>query len=180
MTLLQSIEPTSGDRALTPWRIKENEARRLIEERGYLVHDANILFRANCPNIDLVVYGRTAATYVQVKASHRPAGKDCVVADGSIWTDDQLRGRAPVFNRHPGLVASVIMIIDHRKDGTVVPYLAPIDELTDLLRKKAVAFAQKPKRDGQPRSIAFRKEIDRALLEPWAESWECLGERLWS
>ena len=57
-------------------------------------------------------------------------------------------------------------------------------ELMDGAREDVLAyivtFAQKPKRDGQPRSIAFRKEIDRALLEPWAESWECLGERLWS
>lgn len=179
MTLLQPTQLVQWPRALAPWQVKENEARRLIEDRGYLVHDANILFRTNCPNIDLVVYGRTAATYVQVKASHRPAGKDCVVADGSTWTVDQLYGRAPVFNRHPGLVASVVMIIDHRKDGSIVPYLAPIDELTDLLRTKAVAFAQKPKRDGQPRSIAFRKEIERALLERWAERWSCLGESLW-
>ena len=36
---------------------KESEiiAKRAIEDLGFDVHDANIVFRANCPNIDLIV-----------------------------------------------------------------------------------------------------------------------------
>ena len=69
------------------WQSKEVQARRAIEDQGFVAHDANVLFRANCPDIDLVVFGKTAATYVQVKASQKPAGSDTVIVDGSPWTD---------------------------------------------------------------------------------------------
>ena len=40
----------------------EREARRVIEDRcGLVVHDANVLFRENCPNIDLVVFAHAAS-----------------------------------------------------------------------------------------------------------------------
>jgi Holliday junction resolvase-like predicted endonuclease len=57
------------------WRAKEVQARRAIEDHGFVVHDANIIFRQNCPNIDLVVYAQDHAFYVQVKSSKRPAGE---------------------------------------------------------------------------------------------------------
>jgi len=47
------------------WQSKEVQARHAIEEHGFVAQDANVLFRANCPNIDLVVFGKNAATYVQ-------------------------------------------------------------------------------------------------------------------
>lgn len=68
----------------------EKLARRAIEDRGFKVHDANIVFHTNCPNIDLVVFGKRGATYVQVKTSKRPAGgSKAVILDGSPWTDQQ-------------------------------------------------------------------------------------------
>jgi hypothetical protein len=53
--------------AVSGWRNKELLARRAIEDRGFKVHDANMAFHQNCPNIDLIVYTKTAAVYVQVK-----------------------------------------------------------------------------------------------------------------
>jgi hypothetical protein len=52
------------------WQSKEVQARRAIEDQGFVVHDANVLFRVNCPN-NLVVIGKDAATYVQVKSSQK-------------------------------------------------------------------------------------------------------------
>ncbi len=46
------------------WQSKEVQVRRAIEDQRFVVHDANVLFRENCPNIDLVVFGKNAATYV--------------------------------------------------------------------------------------------------------------------
>ena len=60
--------------ALKGWQTKEVQARRAIEDQGFVAHDANVLFRANCPNIDLVVFGKDAATYVQVKSSQKRSG----------------------------------------------------------------------------------------------------------
>ena len=90
----------------------ELAARRAIEDAGYHVHDANVIFGANCPNIDLVAYGKSSATYVQVKGTKRAAGKDCIIVDGSPWTEEQLHGRAPVYNKHDGLVASHVVLVD--------------------------------------------------------------------
>jgi hypothetical protein len=53
-----------GEWPMKSWQSKEVQARRAIEDQGFVVHDANVLFRANCPNIDLVVFGKNAATYV--------------------------------------------------------------------------------------------------------------------
>jgi hypothetical protein len=51
------------------WQGKEIQARRVIEDQGFVALDANVLFRANCPNIDLVVFGKDAATPIQVIGS---------------------------------------------------------------------------------------------------------------
>jgi len=84
----------------------ELEARRWIEDKGFIVHNANVIFRANCPNIDLIVYTKTCARYVQVKFSEKPAGKDCITLDGSPWTQAQLEGTAPIFNKHDSFRAN--------------------------------------------------------------------------
>lgn len=70
---------------------------------GFEVHDANIVIRANCPNIDLIVYGKEQAIYVQVKSSERPAGKDQIIIEGSPWTDAQLYRNEAIYNKKDGL-----------------------------------------------------------------------------
>ena len=78
-----------------------------------MVHDANVLFGANCKNIDLVVFGKTGAFYVQVKSSEKPAGKDCVVIDGSAWNNEQLYEGAPLFNKDDKFFqAGLVVIVD--------------------------------------------------------------------
>jgi hypothetical protein len=76
-----------GDESMKSWQSMKVQARRAIKDRGFVAHDANVLFRANCPNIDLVVFGKAAATYVKVKSSQKPAGSDAVM--------DMDRGSAP-------------------------------------------------------------------------------------
>src|SRR5512143_3437670 len=137
----------------------EVRARRAIEDAGYLVHDANVLFRANCPNIDLVVYGKCSATYVQVKATTRAAGKDCIIVDGSPWTEEQLHGHAPIYNKHDGLVASHIVLVDLSNPDTPEFFVATPKRLTELVRKRGRKYAALAKRDGSKRSIRFRKEL---------------------
>ena len=168
-----------GSGNLSDWKEKEREARRAIEDHGFAVQDANVLFRENCPNIDLVVFGKTTAFYVQVKSSENPASKDSVVIDGSPWTEAQLRGGAPIFNKHGDAShyeASLIVILDRKKDGVTNFYIAPPKKLEELVRAKALTFADKPKRDGTPRSIKFRKETSRKALEPWRDAWHLLDQ----
>src|ERR1700709_1774293 len=86
---------TRRGRNMPDWRDCERLAKRAIEDAGYVVHDANILFHKNCPNIGLVVYGPAAALYVQVKASVLPATKGSVTVCGAPWTEGQLLGRLP-------------------------------------------------------------------------------------
>src|SRR5260370_27904411 len=107
------------------WNDKEIRARHEVENRGFVAYDANILFRANCPNIDLVVFAKNAASYVQVKSSQNPAGADTVIIDGSPWTEDQLRNGAPIFNKHDGFKASLILLLDIRKTDETDFYVAP-------------------------------------------------------
>ena len=39
------------------------------------------------------------------------------------------------------------------------------------------SHAAKQKKDGQPRSIAFRKELSRTMLKPWKNAWHLrMGE----
>ena len=57
----------------------EIEARRAIEDYcGLVVHDANVLLRENCLDIDLIVLAHNAPVYVQVRSSEKPASKDHV------------------------------------------------------------------------------------------------------
>ena len=158
------------------WKAKETQARRAIEDRGFVVHDANVLFGTNCPNIDLVVFGKTKAFYIQVKSSEKPAGKDSVVTDGPAWNDAQLYEDAPVFNKHDHFQASLVVIVDRLKNGETDFYIAPPAALESLVRKRALEFARKLKRDGTPRSIKFRKELPRELLQRWRNAWDSLSE----
>ena len=145
--------------------------RRALEDRGYEVQDANILFRANCPNIDLVVFARDRAIYLQVKTSTRPAGKDCVIVDGSAWSEEQLYGHAPIYNKHNHYRASLIVVLDTADPEQIVFYIIPPNDLEAMARERSRAFAGKPKRDGSRRSIAFRKELPRTALTRWRDAW---------
>jgi hypothetical protein len=84
------------------WRAKEVQARRAIEDHGFVVHDANIIFRQNCPNIDLVVYAQAGAFYMQVKSSKKPAGANtiCAATWWSSWTRSKPVKRT-FTSRHP-------------------------------------------------------------------------------
>jgi hypothetical protein len=63
----------------------EVEARRAIEDRcGLVVHEANIILRSNCPNIDLVAFAYSSPIYVQVKSSEKPASRDHVTISGAM------------------------------------------------------------------------------------------------
>ncbi|HXD45205.1 MAG TPA: hypothetical protein VN655_08720 [Pseudolabrys sp.] len=170
-------------KAPSPWdksKQAEVEARRAIEDRcGLIVHDANIVLRANCPNIDLVVFAYHAPIYVQVKSSERPASKDHVTISGAPWTDEELYEGAPIFNKHEGWKAGLVMILHRVNADQTDYYIAPPDELERLVRPRAARLAAKPKKDGQPRSIGFRKELPRDLLRPWKDAWHLLaGEAL--
>lgn len=158
------------------WREKEWQARRWIEDQGFSVHDANIVFRENCRNIDLIVYGKYGANFAQTKSSTNAAGLDHVVIDGSPWTEQQLYEEAPIFNKHNDFMAKFIILVDTRKDGTVDFYVAPPRELEERLRVHGIAIAEKPKRDGMRRSIGFRKELPRTDLSSWLNAWHLFGE----
>jgi hypothetical protein len=152
------------------WKHKETLARRAIEDQGFIVHDANVVFRENCPNIDLVVFGRYGAIYVQVKASTNPAGKDAVLVDGSPWIEAQLFEGAPIYNKHGrDFQAQLVLIVDVGATGTDF-YLARPDELESIAREVGSAFALKPKRNGERRKM-FRKEVPRSRLERWRGAW---------
>src|SRR4249919_1927634 len=110
--------------AMKNWRVKEIQARRAIEDHGYVVHDANIIFGENCPNIDLVVYARDGASYVQVKSSKNPAGANSVIIDGSTWTHEQLYDGAPIFNKHDHFRCRLVVIVDALKTGENDFYIA--------------------------------------------------------
>src|SRR4051794_23812183 len=122
------------------WRTHETQVRRAIEDRGFEVQDANVLFRANCPNIDLVVFGKDDAHYVQVKSSSKPAGKNTVVISGSPWTEDELYRGAPIFNKHDHYRARLVIIVDVMKSGRTEFYIAPPRELENLVRADALEF----------------------------------------
>src|SRR5216683_7356231 len=83
----------------------------------------------------------------------------------------------PIFNKHDGFRASLIMIVATTKTGETEYYIAPPAELEKLLIPRARALADRPKRDGKQRSIAFRKELPREVLKPWLNAWQQLGER---
>lgn len=154
----------------------ERLIRRKLEDLGFFVHDANILFGQNCPNIDLVVYAKSGACYVQVKGTERPAQKDRLIVDGSPWTEVQLFGGAPLFNRHDHLKAHFVALVEKTAFGGTEFYLASPIHLEQLVRDRGLEFAKRPKRDGKARSIAFRKELPKSVLANWREAWHLLGE----
>ena len=168
----------SNDLLQSAWSRPEPEelARRAIEDAGFTVHSANILFRANCPNIDLVVYAKTGATYVQVKSSKTPAGKDRIIIDASPWSRGQLDGIEPLYNKKGGLMAAYVVLVDLAPAGSPEFYVVTPKQLTDLVLPMARKWARRPKRDGSPRSVKFRKELPRALLKPWRNAWAAFGE----
>jgi hypothetical protein len=141
----------------------EQQAARAIQDARFEVHDANLVFRANCPNIDLIVYGKTCAHYVQVKSSKSPASKDHITINGSPWTEDQLYRGGPIYNKHSGFLASFIVIVDVAPQEPAY-YVAPPEKLFELVLPRAVEFAARPKRDGSARSVGFRKELPKGLL----------------
>jgi len=153
----------------------EKLARRAIEDAGFEAHDANILFHSNCPNIDLVAYGRDRAVYVQVKSSRNPAGRDCIVVDGAPWTERQLYDKAPVYNKHDHFHARFVVLVD-QKAAPPDFYVVPSDQLELAVRKRGRRIAKLPKRDGTKRSIGFRKELHKTDLRLWLDAWHLLGE----
>jgi hypothetical protein len=157
-------------------KLKEKVARRAIEDRGFYVWDANVLFHENCPNIDLVVFGKSVVTYVQVKSSSKPAGKDGVLIAGSPWTEEQLYSGAPIFNKHQGrFQAGLVLVVDTHATGEVEFYIAPPKELERIAVELGRAYMEKPKRNGERRKM-FRKEVPRNRLAPWRDAWTQLGE----
>jgi len=149
--------------------------RRAIEDAGYRVHDANVIFGVNCPNIDLVVYGQRRAIYVQVKSTSRAAGKNSIIVDGAPWTEAQLHGGAPIFNKHKGLMASIVVLADLSARDAPEFYVAKPEHLTKLVRRRGKEFAAKPKRDGLKRSIGFRKELCKDALRKFRDGWHLFG-----
>lgn len=150
----------------------EIAARRAIEDRcGYIVHDANIILQTNCPNVDLIVFAPDAPIYVQIKSSESPAGRNCVVVDGSPWTDGQLHCDEPIFNRHDHYKAKLIIVVDRQNTDETNFYIAPPAQLEALLRPRAQQWASTPKRDGTKRSIRFRKELPKDTLAHWRDAW---------
>ncbi len=155
-------------------KFSEVIARQALENMGYAALDANVLFREHCPNIDLVVFGPRGAIYIQVKSSNRPSGKDRVILDGAPWTEEQLAGAEPIFNKKKdGFQASLVLVLDHRPDGVIEFYLAPPKALTITLRRFGRAFANRPKGDGTRRKM-FPKEAPRSKLRRWQNAWHLL------
>jgi hypothetical protein len=174
-SLVQRAKALRGGNRVEKYKRAEVEARRAIEDRCKLiVHDANIVLRANCPNIDLVVFAYDAPVYVQVKSSERPASKDHVTISGAPWTEAELYHGASIFNKHAGWKAGLVIILDRVNTDQTDYYIAPPDALERLVRPRAALVAAKPKKDGQPRSIAFRKELPRDMLKPWKDAWHLL------
>jgi Nuclease-related domain len=154
----------------------ERLVQRKLEDLGYVVHNANIIFRQNCPNIDLVVYSVSGATYIQVKSSANPAGKGSIIIDGSTWNRQQLDGTEPIYNKKVGLRASFIVLVDLEDDAAPQFYVVPPEKLTELVRPRALEFSERPKRDGSRRSLGFRKELPKELLSAYINRWQYFGE----
>ena len=155
----------------------EKLARNAMEKAGFEVLDANIVFRSNCPNIDLIVYGKEQAVYVQVKSSKKPAGKNCILIDGSPWTEDQLYQGAAIYNKHDDFKAKlVVLVVDVGAGHSPQFYVVPPGELEKAVRRIGRRFAGKPKKDGTKRSISFRKELPKEDLSKWLGAWHLLGD----
>jgi len=148
--------------------------RRAIEDQGYVVQSANLVIRANCPNIDLIVYGKRRATYIQVKSSTFPSNKASVCVDGSPWSESQLFDHAPIFNRIASSYRAELIAVVDRSGAAPEIYLVPPATLERALRRLGLAFAAKPKKRGGKRAIRFRKELPRKSLERWRQRWDLL------
>src|SRR5262249_50076651 len=94
---------------------------------------------------------------------------------GPPGSDEQMDG-APIFNKHDHLCCSLVVILDTLKTGETHFYIARPKQLEKLLLPLARDFAKRPKRDGTTRSVAFRKELPRELLEQWRGAWHLFGE----
>lgn len=141
-----------------------------------MVHDANIVFRSNCPNIDLIVYAADRAIYVQVKSSKIPATRDHVTIDGTPWTQKQLDRKEPIFNKRVGYEAEFIVLVDYAKVPQPQFYIFSPKQLTDWVVPRGRKQAAKPKRDGTKRSINFRKELPKRLLKSGHNAWHLFGK----
>ena len=86
--------------------------------------------------------------------------------------------RCPIFNKHDHLRCNLVVILDTLKTGETHFYIAPPKDLEKLVRPRARKHAKRPKRDGTKRSIAFRKELPRALLVQWRDAWHLFGAPL--
>jgi Holliday junction resolvase-like predicted endonuclease len=151
---------------------------RALQDKGYAVHNANILFRENCKNIDLVVYSQTGAIYVQVKSSRKPASKGHVTIDGAPWRLDQLHEGQPVYNQHrEHFRAAYIVIADVSDDTSPAFYIVPPRVLERAAVKRGRIWYAKPTRAGDQRK-PFRKELPVSLLKRWRDRWDLLGEPL--
>lgn len=156
--------------AMKPSKIAERIARNAVEAAGFVVHDANLLFGENCPNIDLVAFGPESAIYVQVKLSSKPARKDAVLIHGAPWTKSELFEKAPIFNKKKDAPqASAVIVVHLEKDGPTL-YVARPADLEELARPLARKFARKPKKDGGERRM-FRKEVHKEVLRPFLNNW---------
>ena len=154
------------------------EARRAIEDRcGLVVQDANIVLRADCPNIDLVVFAHEAPVYVQVRVSEEGASKNCVTISNAPWTEEELRPGAPIFNQHDGWQAGLIMILDRVSTDQTDYYFAPPDALERLIRLSATRQPETAKRDRQRRTLALRKDLPKDMLRPWRDAWHLLEQK---
>jgi hypothetical protein len=154
----------------------ELAARRKIEDQGFVVHDANVLFHVNCENIDLVVYGKDRPIYVQVKSSSKPAGRDRVGVGGT-WTNNQLFRNDPIFNEHDSFQAEYVIVVDATQ-GEDQFYVVPPMALAKIAQEVGRLWAEKPKKDGFRRSVGFRKEVPRDRLTQWRDAWHHLGKPL--
>ncbi len=151
----------------------ERTAKLAIEQRGFAVLDANVAFRANCPNFDLVVTNRDGPVYVQVRSSKKPSKAGRIIL--GAWNQKKLAG-APLYNKHRGFpAASVVLIVVVWRTGETEFYLAPPEVLDKMHRPSALAFAKKPKLDGTLRNPNFRAEVPKEALAHWRDRWELLG-----
>ena len=68
------------------------------------------------------------------------------------------------------------MLVDITTRSAPEFYVVSPDKLSQLVRRIGRKFAKKPKRDGTRRSIGFRKELPKALVQEWQNAWRLLGE----
>jgi hypothetical protein len=121
-------------------------------------------------------FGELGATYVQVKSSTKPSGKNAILVDDAPWTELQLFRRAPIYNRRrDGFQAGIVLIVASAKTGEQSFYLVPTGELWKIALKVGRRFAKKPKLDGGTRKM-FRKEVPSSMLKKWRDAWFLLGD----